>query len=386
MVLETNSQSTSRWKILSLFLIFALTIYVGASFLLYFNLRSDYATIQDQQSSLQVQLYESQQEIQRLSQQLTIADYINLTHTLPIPQIFQLLNESIVLIQTKISSGFELVDYAQGSGFVYDTNGHIITNDHVVQDADEISVTFTTGTREKATLLGRDPYSDIAVLQVNLPPETLHPVVLGNSSTLIVGEPVVAIGNPFGLSGTITAGIVSQVGRDLSAPGGYRIIDVIQIDAAINPGNSGGPLVNIWGEVVGMNTAIISGSTGVGFAIASDTIRREIQALITTGSYIHPWLGITGSDLDVDTAESLGLNITHGIHITEVIAGGPAAVGGMHVNDVLVTIDDTPIRNFNDLSVYLERYTHPMSQVTITVFRNQQQMNLQIVLGERPPP
>lgn len=359
---------------------------MGLSFLLYFNLRNDYAMIQDQHSNLQVQLYESQQEIQRLSQQLQIADYINLTHNLPIPQIFRLLNQSIVLIQTKISSGFELVDHAQGSGFVYDLNGHIITNDHVVQDADEITVTFTTGNREKATLLGRDPYSDIAVLKVNLPLETLHPVVLGNSSTLIVGEPVVAIGNPFGLSGTITAGIVSQVGRDLSAPGGYRIVDVIQIDAAINPGNSGGPLVNMWGEVVGMNTAIISGSTGVGFAIASDTIRREIQALITTGSYDHPWLGIIGSDLDGDTAESLGLNITYGIHISEVIAGSPAASGGIRVNDVLITIDNTTIRNFNDLSVYLERYTQPLSQVTVTVLRNQQQMNLQVVLGERPPP
>jgi S1-C subfamily serine protease len=384
--MDTNRQSTSRWKILSLFLIFALTIYVGLSFLLYFNLRNDYATMQDQQSSLQAQLYESQQEIQRLSQQLQIADSINLTHNLPIPQIFQLLNESIVLIQTKIRSGFELVDHAQGSGFVYDFNGHIITNDHVVQDADEILVTFTTGTQEKATLLGRDPYSDIAVLKVNLPPETLHPVVLGNSSTLIVGEPVVAIGNPFGLSGTITAGIVSQVGRDLSAPGGYRIVDVIQIDAAINPGNSGGPLVNMWGEVVGMNTAIISGSTGVGFAIASDTIRREIQTLITTGSYAHPWLGIMGSDLDVDTAESLGLNITYGIYISEVIAGSPAASGGIHINDVLITVNNTTIRNFNDLSVYLERYTQPASQVTITVLRNQQQTTLQIVLGERPPP
>lgn len=384
--METNKQSTSRWKILALFLIFALTIYVGLSFLLYFNLRNDYITMQDQHSSLQAQLYESQQALQRLSQQLQIADYINLTHNLPIPQIFQLLNDSIVLIQTKISSGFELVDHAQGSGFVYDFNGHIITNDHVVQEADEIIVTFTTGTQEKAALLGRDPYSDIAVLKVNLPPETLHPVVLGNSSTLIVGEPVVAIGNPFGLSGTITAGIVSQVGRDLSAPGGYRIVDVIQIDAAINPGNSGGPLVNMWGEVVGMNTAIISGSTGVGFAIASDTIRREIYSLITTGSYAHPWLGIMGSDLDVDTAESLGLNITYGIHISEVIAGSPAASGGIHINDVLITIDNTTIRNFNDLSVYMERYTQPGSQVMITVLRDQHQTTLQIILGERPIP
>jgi len=342
--------------------------------------------MQDQHSSLQAQLYESQQALQRLSQQLQIADYINLTHNLPIPQIFQLLNDSIVLIQTKISSGFELVDHAQGSGFVYDFNGHIITNDHVVQEADEIIVTFTTGTQEKAALLGRDPYSDIAVLKVNLPPETLHPVVLGNSSTLIVGEPVVAIGNPFGLSGTITAGIVSQVGRDLSAPGGYRIVDVIQIDAAINPGNSGGPLVNMWGEVVGMNTAIISGSTGVGFAIASDTIRREIYSLITTGSYAHPWLGIMGSDLDVDTAESLGLNITYGIHISEVIAGSPAASGGIHINDVLITIDNTTIRNFTDLSVYMERYTQPGSQVMITVLRDQHQTTLQIILGERPAP
>jgi S1-C subfamily serine protease len=363
-----------------------LVICVGFSFFLYFNLRSEYVTIQDQQSSLQAQLHESQQEIQRLSQQVQIADYSNLTNHLPIPQIFQFLNESIVLIQTKVYSGFELVDHAQGSGFVYDKFGHIITNEHVVQDADEITVTFTNGNIEKATLLGSDPFSDIAVIRVALTSEALHPVVLGNSSALIVGEPVVAIGNPFGLSGTITAGIVSQVGRDLSTPGGYRIVDVIQIDAAINPGNSGGALVNMWGEVVGMNTAIISGSTGVGFAIASDTIHREIQALITTGTYGHPWLGIIGSDVDAEIVESLGLDITYGIYISEVIRGSPADIGGIQANDVLTTVDNTTIRNFNDLSVYLERYTQPNSQVTVTVLRNQQQANLQIVLGERPPP
>lgn len=299
-----------------------------------------------------------------------------------VSKIFELVKDSVVLIKTKIQTVSGLQDHAQGSGFVYDQNGHIITNNHVIEDADEISVTFTSGNTTKATLIGTDLYSDIAVIKVSS--ETVSPVVLGNSSALIIGEPIVAIGNPFGLSGTVTAGIISQVSRDLSSPGGYRIVDVIQLDAAINPGNSGGPLVNMMGEVVGMNTAIVSGSTGVGFAIPSDTIQRELPSLIANGHYLHPWIGIKGYDIDSDTATSIGLNYTNGILVSEVVFGGPAGTAGVQGNDVIVAVGGVRVRDFNDLSLYLERNTQPGDTVIMTIIRNQQKLFLHVVIGERP--
>ncbi len=201
-----------------------------------------------------------------------------------------------------------------------------------------------------------------------------------------MGEPIIAVGNPYGLSSTVTAGIVSQLGRDLAAPDGYLIVDVIQLDAAINPGNSGGPLVNMWGEVVGITTAIISGSTGVGFAIPSDTIERELPDLIATGQYLHPWLGISGFDVDLDLAESLGLNATEGVVISDVTVSSPADVAGIHENDIIIELNQQQVRNINDLSVYLERNTRPGDTITITLLRNSQIVIQQVILGIRPPP
>jgi S1-C subfamily serine protease len=298
--------------------------------------------------------------------------------------IFDVVKDSVVLIQTKVQTMSGLQDSAQGSGFIYDHDGHIITNNHVIEDSDEIWVTFTNGQVTKATSIGADPYSDIAIIQVS--GETLFPVVLGNSSTLKVGEPIVAVGNPYGLSSTVTAGIVSQLGRGLAAPDGYLIVDVIQLDAAINPGNSGGPLVNIWGEVVGITTAIISGSTGVGFAIPSDTIERELPDLIATGQYLHPWLGISGFDVDLDLAESLGLNTTEGVVISEVIVSSPADVAGIRENDIVMELNEQQVRNINDLSVFLERNTRPGDTITITLLRNSQVVVRQVLLGIRPHP
>lgn len=365
----------------------------------YSDLNSKLSSLQTQFSSLQQQFQENQQEIQRLQKQIEVFRYANQSEYLPIPEIFDLIKDSVVLITTKIRTATGLRDYTQGSGFVYNRDGCIVTNYHVIEDADEISVAFTSGNLTKATVIGTDPYSDIAVIKVDPSSETLYTVVLGDSSALVVGEPVVAIGNPFGLSGTITAGIVSQFGRELSTSGGYTIVDVIQLDAAINPGNSGGPLVNMVGEVVGMNTAVVSGSTGVGFAIPSDTIKRELPSLISMGKYAHPWLGFSGVDVDPDIAQAIGLNYTYGILITNLVKGGPgdaaglrggdktATIAGMSYKvggDVIVGVDGLRVRNSNDLSVYLERNTRPGDRITLTIVRSNQKLTKDVVLGERP--
>lgn len=395
-------ESTSKkWRFISLFLILVVVVNVGFLAYSYLNLTSQLSNIQSQFSSLQEQLQENQQEIQQLQQQVEALKYVNQSNYLPIPEIFDLIKDSVVLIKTKVQTYYGLQDYAQGSGFVYDRDGHIITNNHVIEGAAEISVTFTSGSITKATIIGADSYSDIAIIKVDLPSETLHPVVLGNSTALIIGEPVVAIGNPFGLTDTITAGIVSQVGRELSAPGGYKIVDVIQLDAAINPGNSGGPLVNMMGEVIGMNTAIVSESTGVGFAIPSDTIKRELPSLLANGKYAHSWLGISGTDVNPDIAEAIGLNYTYGILITDLVTGGPAETAGLRGGDktkriggilykvggdVVVGLDGVRTRNLNDLSVYLERNTKPGDKITLTIVRSDQKLAKEVILGERPPP
>ncbi len=209
------------------------------------------------------------------------------------------------------------------------------------------------------------------------------------------------MGNPYGLSGTITAGIISQVGRELSSPGGYNIIDVIQLDAAINPGNSGGPLVNMRGEVIGINTAIVTGSTGLGFAIPSDTIKRELPSLLATGEYIHSRVGISGNTVNPEIAEIIGLNYTYGILISEVAPGGPAENAGLRGGDrteriggllyviggdVIIGVDGFIMRNFNDFSVYLERNTTPGTVISLTIIRNNQKLTLNVTLGKRDLP
>lgn len=389
-----NENNSRKWRDISFFLILLVIVNVGFFANTYFDLRSQFSSLQDQ-------FQENQREIQRLQQQIEVITYINQSNYLPIPKVFDIIKDSVVRIKTQVQTTLGFEDYAQGSGFVYDHEGHILTNNHVIEDADKTIVTFTSGNITEATIVGADPYSDIAVIKVDLPSETLHPVVLGNSSNLIIGEPVVAIGNPFGLSDTITAGIVSQVERSLSAPGGYRVVDVIQLDAAINPGNSGGPLVNMIGEVVGMNTAIIEGSSGVGFAIPSETITRELPSLLATGKYVHSWLGISGNDINLDLAEAIELNYTYGVLIGEIVEGGPADIAGLMGGDrtetiggnlyivggdVIVGINGLKVRNFDDLSVYLERNTRPGDTINLIIIRNHQKITKQVILGERPVP
>jgi len=349
---------------------------------------------------LQFQLSSINSEITSLREQMKMIRLGNASQSLLVTQIYNKTMESVVLIRVQTQFG-----PGQGSGFLYDSEGRIITNNHVVEDATEIAVTFIDGTIVPATLVGRDPYVDLAVIDVDVADHLIRPLMLGYSSELLVGEQVVAIGNPFGLADTVTSGIVSAVGRQMEAPDRYAVVDVIQTDAAINPGNSGGPLLNMRGEVVGMNTAILSETrqfSGIGFAIPSDTIRREAPSLIETGSYEHPYLGISGSDINPTIAELSGLDEdTRGALVADVRENGPADEAGLRGGttetevegtpvkiggDVIIGVEGKTIRSFYDLVFYLERYHRPGDTIELTLIRDGSVMDLPLVLGVRPPP
>jgi S1-C subfamily serine protease len=283
----------------------------------------------------------------------------------------------------------------------------IITNYHVVQDATDIIITFINGNGYAATVLGSDPYADLAVLSTNAPQSEYKPLEIVDLSSLEVGDPVIAVGNPYGLAGSMTTGIVSALGRTITEEmtGSYPIANVIQTSAPINPGNSGGPLLNYQGHVIGITTAIISDSQGLGFAIPSSTILREIGYLVTTGSYnLHPWLGVAGADMTYEIANVMSINVTYGYLIVEVTSGGPAdeagllggtqrvSIAGEYVTiggDIIIAINATDIgariRSIDDLSTFLEEYTSPYQTVNVTILRNNETMIISVELGTRPP-
>ncbi len=332
-------------------------------------------------------------------------------------ELYEMVNPGVVSIVTYATAGTpqsERVLLGQGSGFVIDDLGHIVTNQHVVQDADEIEVDFPSGMKAWATLVGTDPDSDLAVIKVDVSASVLVPLPLGDSDLVQVGELVIAIGNPFGLSGTLTVGVVSALGRTLAseraAPGGgtFSAADLIQTDAAINPGNSGGPLLNMRGEVIGVNRAIrtesftLSGdaaSSGVGFAVPSNIVRRVAPVLIAEGEYNYPYLGLTSlSELNLGTLEVLGYPPeTTGAYVTCVTPGGPADLGGLIGSapcdsleellaggDLIVAVDNQVVREFNDLISYLVNHTEVGQQVVVTVLRDGVEVNLEITLAARP--
>lgn len=289
-----------------------------------------------------------------------------------------------------------------GSGFVFDKKGDIITNAHVVKNAKNIVVTFLDGRSYNADLIGSDEFTDIAVIKVNADLTRLHPLSLGDSSSLKVGESIAAIGNPFGLSGSMTSGIVSQLGRLLPSGSGYSIPDVIQTDAAINPGNSGGPLLNMRGEIVGINTAIQSTTgefTGVGFAVPSQTIVKIVPSLIQDGKYHHPWIGITGRDIEPDLAKVLKLNEAVGFLIVSVIDDSPAAKAGLHGSnetvqvdglnyqiggDIILSVDGKQVRKIDDILVHLQRAKSVGDEMVLEILRDGRTTNITINLEERP--
>jgi len=289
-----------------------------------------------------------------------------------------------------------------GSGFVFDKKGHIITNAHVVKDAKKVVITFLDGRSYNAEIIGIDEYTDIAVVKVNTDLSSLEPVSLGDSSSLKVGEPIAAIGNPFGLSGSMTSGIVSQLGRLLPTDNQYSIPDVIQTDAAINPGNSGGPLLNMMGGVIGINTAIQSGTggfSGVGFAIPSQTVAKIVPTLIEEGEYKHPWIGISGRDIDPDMAKVMELKDAVGFLVITVIEDSPASKAGLIGSektisvegvdyvvggDIILAVDGIDVRKIDDILIHLQRAKAIGDEMVLEVLRDNRTTNITIILQERP--
>jgi S1-C subfamily serine protease len=323
--------------------------------------------------------------------------------------LYQRVNPAVVYIEVLVNDGGTLAPLGSGSGFVIDTEGRIVTNNHVVEQADALRVVFSDGNVADAQILGLDPYSDVAVVQVDIPPERLVPLELSDSSTLQVGQRVVAIGNPFGLEGTMTVGIVSALGRTLPAQvlqgtGRFSNPEIIQTDAAINPGNSGGPLLDIRGRVIGVNTAIRSmtgTNSGIGFAVPVNTVKRIVPALIEEGAYRYPYLGITYDTrfTMAELAGPLGLPVTHGALIDKVTSGTAASQAGLRggnhevevmgttVNaggDIIVAIEGYKLRDFDDLIAYLVRETEVGQEVTLTVIRDGEELEIPVMLGERP--
>lgn len=323
-------------------------------------------------------------------------------------RLYQDVNPGVVAIRVLSEEGGGL-----GSGFVIDNEGHIVTNYHVVRDAAELEIDFPSGYKTRGTLLGTDLDSDIAVLKVDVPPEELVPLTMGDSDTLQVGQIVVAIGNPHGYESTMTTGIISSLGRTMQslheAPGGgaFTAGDIIQTDAAINPGNSGGPLLNLNGEVIGVNVAIESTNfdifgqpinSGISFAVSINTVNRVVPSLISEGSYDYPYLGIrTISEIFLFQQEALGLTRSKGVYILEVAPNSPADKAGLIPGtiptdfpdlfaggDLIIAIDGVEVRDFNEMITAIINHSSPGDSILMTVLRDNQEIDVELILSKRP--
>jgi S1-C subfamily serine protease len=352
-----------------------------------------------------------------VSAQLPTNENSTIQGSLSLPDLFTKVQKSVVQVTERDNSN-ELGSRL-GSGFVYDKDGHVITNYHVVtpgtNNNNELQVTFLDGNVYPADLVGVDQFADLAVIKVkNISSDKLAPLSLANSSSLRIGESVVAIGNPFGLSGSMTQGIVSGLGRLLpsnenqdnfaGAGSSFSIPNIIQTDAAINPGNSGGPLIDTQGRVVGINTAIFSNTgvySGVGFAIPSNTISKVATSLIQNGSYHHPYIGIIGLSLTPDLSKQIGLNQTKGFLITSITKGSPADKSGLRAGsttttyngrdvevggDIILKIDNREVSKIDDILAYLESQKHVGDKVHFTILRDNTIKELDLTLGDRPSP
>ena len=352
----------------------------------------------------------AQQQQQQNSTVIDVMPAKNNQSSLSLNSIFKQVENSVVQITRKVPPSSILPPSPEtenattlGSGFVYDNKGRIITNNHVVGDAKIVDITLVDGNRYTANVIGTDIFSDIAVLGIveNLTQQSppLNPLIIGNSSELEVGEQVIAIGNPFGLAGTMTSGIISQTGRllpDLLT--GFSIPNAIQTDTVINPGNSGGPLLNMNGQVIGVNTAGLFGS-GIGFAIPSNAITRIVPALIEKGNYTHPWLGFTAATLTSDLAESVeGLERNFkGVLVDSIVKDGPADKAGIqgritdqygekHGGDIITAVDGRIVNQNEDLISYIAENKEVGDKITLTIYRNGQFIGLEMTLQERHSP
>ena len=329
-------------------------------------------------------------------------------------EIYDISNQSVVTVQSTQVSVVQTIFGPQtaissvlGSGFVIDYSNayYIVTNFHVIDSAVNSTVTFWDGDAYPGKVIGSDPYSDIAVIKTPASESDFHPLKLAPSSSLMVGQTVTAIGNPFGLSGSITTGIVSQLGRNIQYQSASQVLsvsDVIQFSAPINPGNSGGPLLNTDGMVVGITTATASGSQGVGFAIPSDTILRELPSIISSGGYRdHPDLGIQGVDMNYELSQVTGANVTYGVLIEEAVSGGPAVRAGLRGGqqnttiagqqyiiggDIIVSVNGNRIVNYDALSTYLERYILPGQKIRVGIIRSGSYQEVEVTVGAATGP
>ena len=328
----------------------------------------------------------------------------SLTSEQTLAELYERVHPGIVAIRVLTFTGRSL-----GSGFVLDKDGHILTNYHVIESDAVVEVAFPSGTKARGKVIGLDSTSDLAVIKVDLPPDELHPLPIGDSDQVHIGELVVAIGNPFGLEGTMTTGIISGLGRALngyhtnSDSSAFIVPDIIQTDAAINPGNSGGPLLNLNGEVIGVNESILTrgmdrANSGVGFAISANLIKRIVPELIAKGSYDYPYLGISAiEELTLFEQETLSLSRPTGVYVTKVEPDSPAARGGLQTGerssgipgvnaggDLIIAIDGQPVKTYSDLVAYLIKYKSPGEVVVLTVLRGDEEINLELTLGRRP--
>jgi len=321
--------------------------------------------------------------------------------------LYARVNPAVVNITVFQAQNGVMVAQGQGSGFVYDTNGHVVTNAHVVHGSDQFEVTFSDGTSHNATVVGQDLNSDLAVLQVENMPPAIEPLTLGDMESLAVGQSVVAIGNPFGLDGSLTRGIISALGRTIPALTPFSIPQSIQTDAAINPGNSGGPLLNLNGEVIGINRAIFTTSStsvgeptssGIGFAVSINIVKRVLPTLMAGKTYDYPYVGIFSlNDISIIQQEALGLKQTTGVYVTDVVTGSPADKAGVHAGDkptditglnaggdLITAIDGTPVDSFNEFISYLILNKAPGDKVTLTILRGAEEIKLEVTLEKRP--
>ncbi|MGA3191971.1 MAG: trypsin-like peptidase domain-containing protein [Candidatus Bathyarchaeia archaeon] len=374
------------------------------------SLQSEVSTLEKQVTNLQSTQDSSSDNVTYANNTYLLGDNGSLS------QLYKQVKDSVVMVQgILVEYGFFGNPYyagVEGSGFVSNLTGQfvIITNYHVVESAINVTVTFADGDTYAANVTGTDPYADLAVLSAKAPQYEYKALGITSSSTLNVGDPVFAVGNPLGYTGSMTSGIVSALGRTVSVSwSSYDIADCIQTTTPINPGNSGGPLLNYEGEVVGMTSYVAVTSQGVaaqglGLAIPSSMILRETESLITTGSYnSHPWLGTSGINMGYAIAQAMSTNVTYGVLITQVTSGGPADKAGLRSGanpfqdpasgtsvtiggDILIAINNTRIKNTDDLSTCLEESTSPGQTISVVVVRNDENLTLSLTLGTRPPP
>jgi len=319
-------------------------------------------------------------------------------------ELYARVNPAVVNIVIYRPHHGQLVAFSQGSGFIYNPSGHIVTNAHVVHGADQVEVTFSDGTVAMAQIVGQDMHSDLAVVQADGIPAGVQPLSLGDMAMLAVGQTVVAIGNPFGLQGSLSRGVISALGRTIPSISQFSIPQAIQTDAAINPGNSGGPLLNLQGEVIGVNTQIENGgsspgNSGVGFAIPISLVRRVVPDLIANGSHAWAWLGVNTNNLSPALVQAMSLPSQLGVYVESLVPGSPAEKAGLLAasnqvtlderivpvgGDVITAVDGQPIRRQDDLVAYLALQAVPGQAVTLSILRNRQPQTFRVVLEARP--